>query len=256
MALPIQGRQFTYQLQPLSRSRVEWCFFSRFKTSIAENQHSLKLLPCWVISVVGKAPMDQRDFKDERDFKRMSRRELLKLSPVLLAGVAFIPTVRDRLMADALRLTDWADSRIFRKNHLAPTYADSQVAPPSKFFLNSFDVDDPEVDFNTWRLNVSGLVKKPGQYTLADIQRLPRQSQNVRHVCVEGWDVIANFAGTRISDFLDHVGADKTARFLYFECADDYYESLDMETALHAQSLLSMKCMASQLHENTARRSG
>lgn len=183
--------------------------------------------------------MDQRDFKDERDFKRMSRRELLKLSPVLLAGVAFIPTVRDRLMADALSLTDWADSRIFRKSHLAPTYADSQVASPSKFFLNSFDVDDPEVDFNTWRLEVSGLVKKPGQYTLADIQRLPRQSQNVRHVCVEGWDVIANFAGTRISDFLDHVGADKTARFLYFECADDYYESLDMETALHAQSLLS-----------------
>ena len=183
--------------------------------------------------------MDQRDFKDERDFKRMSRRELLKLSPILLAGVAFIPPVRDRLLADALRLTDWADSRIFRKNHLAPTYADSQVAPPSKFFLNSFDVDDPEVDLNTWRLDVSGLVKKPGQYTLADIQSLPRQSQNVRHVCVEGWDVIANFAGTRISDFLDHVGADKTARFLYFECADDYYESLDMETALHAQSLLT-----------------
>jgi DMSO/TMAO reductase YedYZ molybdopterin-dependent catalytic subunit len=176
---------------------------------------------------------------DEHDFKRMSRRELLKLSPILLAGVALIPPVRDRLMADALSLTDWADSRIFRKNHLAPTYADSQVAPPSKFFLNSFDVDDPEVDFNTWRLEVSGLVKKAGQYTLADIQRLPRQSQNVRHVCVEGWDVIANFAGTRISDFLDHVGADKTARFLYFECADSYYESLDMETALHPQSLLT-----------------
>src|ERR1700754_3451532 len=108
---------------------------------------------------------------DERDFKRMSRRELLKLSPILLAGVAFIPSVRDRLMADALNLTDWADSRIFRKHHLAATYPDSQVAPPSRFFLNSFDVDDPEVDFNTWRLEVSGLVKKTGQYTLSDIQR-------------------------------------------------------------------------------------
>jgi len=176
---------------------------------------------------------------DERDFKRMSRRELLKLSPILLAGVAFVPSVRDGLMKDALSFTDWADSKLFRKNHLAPTYADSQVAPPSSFFLNSFDVDDPEVDFNTWRLEVSGLVQKPGQYTLADIQSMPKQSQNVRHVCVEGWDVIANFAGTRISDFLDHVGADKSARFLYFECADDYYESLDMETALHPQSLLS-----------------
>jgi DMSO/TMAO reductase YedYZ molybdopterin-dependent catalytic subunit len=176
---------------------------------------------------------------DERDFKRMSRRELLKLSPILVGGVAFIPAVRDSLMKEALSFTDWADARIFRGSHLAPTYADSQVADPSKFFLNSFDVDDPEVDFNTWRLEVSGLVKQPGQYTMADIKSMPKQSQNVRHVCVEGWDVIANFAGTRISDFLDHVGADKTARFLYIECADEYYESLDMETALHPQSLLT-----------------
>ena len=34
------------------------------------------------------------------------------------------------------------------------------------------------------------------------------------------------------------VGADTGARFLYLECADDYYESLDMATALHPQSLL------------------
>ena len=34
------------------------------------------------------------------------------------------------------------------------------------------------------------------------------------------------------------IGADPTARFVTVECADDYYESLDMATALHPQTLL------------------
>ena len=74
--------------------------------------------------------------------------------------------------------------------------------------------------------------------TLDQIRALPKVTQNTRHVCVEGWDVIGSFGGVRISDFLASVGADATARFLAFECADDYYESLDMATALHPNSLL------------------
>jgi DMSO/TMAO reductase YedYZ molybdopterin-dependent catalytic subunit len=62
--------------------------------------------------------------------------------------------------------------------------------------------------------------------------------QNTRHICVEGWDVIGRFGGARLSDFLHMIGADTTARFIYVECADDYYESLDMATALHPQTLL------------------
>ena len=57
-------------------------------------------------------------------------------------------------------------------------------------------------------------------------------------VCVEGWDVIGSFGGARISSLLAAAGADTRARFLAFSCADDYYESLDMATALHPQSLL------------------
>jgi DMSO/TMAO reductase YedYZ molybdopterin-dependent catalytic subunit len=55
---------------------------------------------------------------------------------------------------------------------------------------------------------------------------------------VEGWDVIGRFGGVRLSDFLKSVGADLSARFLTVECADDYYETLDMATALHPQTLL------------------
>jgi len=85
---------------------------------------------------------------------------------------------------------------------------------------------------------VTGAVQKPGDYKIDQIQTLPKFRQNTRHVCVEGWDVIGRFGGARLSDFLTYIGADLTARYVYIECADDYYESLDMATALHPQTLL------------------
>ncbi len=54
----------------------------------------------------------------------------------------------------------------------------------------------------------------------------------------EGWDVIGSFGGVRLSDFLKMIGADPTARVVTVECADDYYESIDMATGMHPQSLL------------------
>ena len=77
-----------------------------------------------------------------------------------------------------------------------------------------------------------------GEYTLEEIQSLPRQRQNTRHICVEGWDVIGSFGGARLSEFLDLVGADPQSRFVFVECADDYYTAIDMATARHEQSLL------------------
>ena len=121
---------------------------------------------------------------------------------------------------------------------MATTFADSEVVPFEKFPINGYDVADPGVDLEKWTLTVAGAVQKPGDYTLAQIQALPRMRQNTRHVCVEGWDVIGRFGGARLSDFLKMIGADTTARFITVECADDYYESLDMATALHPQTLL------------------
>ena len=78
----------------------------------------------------------------------------------------------------------------------------------------------------------------PGAYTLDQIRALPKITQNTRHVCVEGWDVVGRFGGARLSDFLSLVGARPGSRYLTMTCADDYYESLDMATAMQPQSLL------------------
>jgi DMSO/TMAO reductase YedYZ molybdopterin-dependent catalytic subunit len=174
----------------------------------------------------------------ERRFSQVSRRELLKVAPVLALGAFAIPRLRDSLLRKGLGFSDWASEKLFRRGHLAPVFADAELTPFEKFPINGYDVDDPGVIFENWTLTVGGAVEKAGEYRLAQIQALPRVRQNTRHVCVEGWDVIGRFGGARLSDFLNLIGADTSARFLTVACADDYYESLDMATALHPQTLL------------------
>ena len=171
-------------------------------------------------------------------FKRVTRRELLKLAPVAALGAFAIPSLQKPLLKAGLGFSDWASAKLFRTGHLAPTFDDSDLTPFEKFPINDYDVDDPEVELDNWTLTVSGAVQKPGDYKLDAIQRLPKIVRNTRHVCVEGWDVIGRFGGARLSDFLNMIGADTSARYVYVECADDYYESIDMATALHPQSML------------------
>src|SRR5471030_2556563 len=167
-----------------------------------------------------------------------TRRELLKLTPALLLGAFAVPTLRDPLLKRGLAFSDWASGAGFRSHHLAETFSDADVVPLDRFPYNGYDVMEPPIDFAAWRLDVKGDVSKPGKYTIEQIRSLPKLVQNTRHVCVEGWDVIGRFGGARLNDFLDMVGASPNATFVTVNCADDYYESLEMDGARHPQTLL------------------
>lgn len=173
-----------------------------------------------------------------RGVRSRSRRELLKMAPLAAAGLLLGEPGRNWLLRSGLALNDGAALAAFRSTHLAPSLDDRDVTPRERFPLNSYLTHDPEVDLDTWELEVSGLVQRPGAYSLDAIRELPKVVQNTRHICIEGWDVIGNFGGARIAAFLDRVGADAGARFLEVTCADDYYESIDMASGRHAQSLL------------------
>jgi DMSO/TMAO reductase YedYZ molybdopterin-dependent catalytic subunit len=175
---------------------------------------------------------------DKRTLKSANRREVLKLLPLVALGAFALPEFQEPLLKKGLAFSDWMSDKFFRSQHLAPTFDDAAVTPLDKFYVNTFDVDDPEIDLEHWTLTVSGEVQKPGNYTLESIRSLPKFRQNTRHVCVEGWDVIGSFSGAKLSDFLVMVGADPHAKFVSVECADTYYESVDMATAVHPQSLL------------------
>ena len=58
---------------------------------------------------------------------------------------------------------------------------------------------------------------------------------------------IGRWGGTPFSEFLKRVGADTSAKYVGFKCADEYYESIDMATALHPQTLLAFTFDGQQL---------
>ena len=136
---------------------------------------------------------------------------------------------------------DGAQALIFRPNHLAPTYSEDKVVKPPRF--NAFyDIEEVKpVDVRSWKLELSGLIGDKRSWDAESIYRLPEQEMIIRHICVEGWDYIGQWSGVNLGDFLKRIGADTTAKYIAFHCADGYTESLDMATALHPQTMLATK---------------
>ena len=136
---------------------------------------------------------------------------------------------------------DRAQAALFRPNHLAPTFSPSQVVKPPRFNAY-YDVEDvAPVDAGTWKLELAGLIEDKRPWTASQIYELPEQEIIVRHICVEGWDYIGQWSGVNLRWFLERIGADLTAKYVSFRCADDYYGSIDMPSALHPQTLLATK---------------
>ena len=136
---------------------------------------------------------------------------------------------------------DRVQQAMFRPNHLAPTYRESQVVKPPRFNAY-YDVEEVvPVDGAKWKLELAGLIKDKRSWTAQQIYALPEEEWIVRHICVEGWDYIGQWSGVNLRHFLERIGADLRARYVSFKCADDYYGSIDMASALHPQTILATK---------------
>ena len=139
------------------------------------------------------------------------------------------------------RWNDRVQGWIFDPSRLAPEFPESAITRPFPF--NAFYSMDkvPQVDAAGYKLEVGGLVREKKAWTLPELYALPQFSQVTRHICVEGWSAIGKWSGVRFSEFLQRIGADLTARYVGFKCADDYWTSIDMPTALHPQTQLTLR---------------
>jgi DMSO/TMAO reductase YedYZ molybdopterin-dependent catalytic subunit len=153
----------------------------------------------------------------------------------------------ETFLSSVSRVNDKVQGLLFDPNRLAPTYSEAQITRPFPF--NAFyDVDQaPVVDGDSYRLQVSGLVQNKRSWSLPELYALPSADQITRHICVEGWSAIGRWGGTPFSTFLQRIGADTSAKYVGFKCADNYYESIDMPTALHPQTLLAFTYDGQQL---------
>jgi DMSO/TMAO reductase YedYZ molybdopterin-dependent catalytic subunit len=192
--------------------------------------------------------IDQRTLTENRALvEDINRRNVLRgavslgaLTMLTGCDVSEIDPVQKALRA----VSAWNDrvqEALFRPRHLAPTFSASQVVKPPRFNAY-YDIEDVKpVDGAAWTLELAGRIEDKRPWNARQIYQLPEQEIIIRHICVEGWDYIGQWSGPNLRGFLERVGADLTAKYVYFICADDYTESIDMPTALHPQTILATK---------------
>jgi DMSO/TMAO reductase YedYZ molybdopterin-dependent catalytic subunit len=146
-----------------------------------------------------------------------------------------------RALALVSRWNDRVQEAIFGPNRLAPEFAESQAVKDFRYNAWYGPEKSPALNTSDYRLSLAGLIGDKRPWTVERLHALPQVSQVTRHVCVEGWSMIGKWSGTRLSTFLEQVGADTTAKYVGFECADGYYEGIDMPTALHPQTIMAFK---------------
>jgi DMSO/TMAO reductase YedYZ molybdopterin-dependent catalytic subunit len=118
-----------------------------------------------------------------------------------------------------------------------PEFSRRQIEPEA-LLINSF-TDAPQIDPKTFRLNVTGEVNNPMQFSLTELQNMPKRSMIIRHICVEGWAAVVQWGGVRLADLIALAQPKPGVKYVYFKSADGYYESWDLAASLHPQTLLA-----------------
>jgi DMSO/TMAO reductase YedYZ molybdopterin-dependent catalytic subunit len=182
----------------------------------------------------------------KRDLKNLDRRLLLRgslsLGALLLLTGCDLSTDEgvDNALRAMLRFDDRVQAALFNPNRLAKTYPASAITRPFRFNAYYPEWQVRTVEAAQWRLEVSGLVDDKRAWSLAELRALPQEEQITRHICVEGWSQIGQWSGVPLQSFLRRVGADLRAKYVAFRCFDDYWTSIDMASALHPQTILTL----------------
>ena len=194
------------------------------------------------------APPDPAILDDHRRLIRSLQRRRLIQGGLSLGALTMLTGCDVRrpasVQAALLAIRDLNDSLqalLFDPNKLAPTYPASMVLNPPRFNAYYDVMKVKPVDGAKWRLELSGLIGDKRPWTVEQIEALPQRTEIIKHVCVEGWDYIGQWSGVPFRAFLERVGADLSARYVGFHCADGYTSSIDMASALHPQTLLATR---------------
>ncbi|MCC5639996.1 molybdopterin-dependent oxidoreductase [Nostoc sp. CHAB 5844] len=171
----------------------------------------------------------------------LTRRRLLQLSGMSSMGLLLSSCGTQLLSESVGSLTEPLNLKVgellLKPQTPVPEFPLSAIQPQA-LLINTYDFT-PQIDPVKFRLVIDGEVNQPMQLSMADIQKLPLTSMVIRHVCVEGWAAIVQWGGVRLQDLLNLVQPKSQVRYAYFQSADNYYESWDIASVLHPQTLLA-----------------
>lgn len=171
----------------------------------------------------------------------LNRRQTLQL--LGMSGIGYLlgscsdSTLAERVGNLTEPLNQSFEELLVAPQRLIPEFPASSIDPKA-LLVNTYDLT-PAIDLDNYRLIVNGEVDRPLQLTLSQLERLPHLSMTIQHVCVEGWAAIVQWGGVRLRDLATMVGPKPGVRYVSFQSADKYYESWDLASALHPQTLLA-----------------
>src|SRR5215831_3847472 len=144
-------------------------------------------------------------------------------------------------------------------------YFDSWVTPIDAFFVRQHLPRPAAIDPAAYRVSLTGLVSKPLQVSLADLQKLPQHTVPATLECTGngrgfyspkvpgiqwGRGAVGNaeWTGPRLGDVLKLAGVDTKAKHVEIDGADtgliktpDFIRSMPMEKVMHPSTLLALK---------------
>jgi len=168
----------------------------------------------------------------------MLRDRLVKKKPLLLK-VAFLLVV---VTVAIIGLT-WIGTNSIHK--LRPgevsEYVGQNLSKIDDFRENS--IKGPQnVDINSYRLTITGLVNSSKTYTYDDVvNTYQRYEKAVTLHCVEGWDVTILWEGVLVKDLLNEAGIDPSAKVVIFYAYDGYSTSLPLNFIVDKDILMAYK---------------
>ncbi|MCR6638394.1 MAG: molybdopterin-dependent oxidoreductase [Sporocytophaga sp.] len=207
-------------------------------------------------------PSNKKDFKNisEQEMRRATIKSLVGFSLGafgLLAGIKWLVTGSDaaglsRPLRKILEANRKVAGILYSNKNLAPVFSKEQAVSVPR--LNGTIGLESSIDLGGWVLsiqnngNIRGLNKTSMELTIDEIKKLPKTELTFEFKCIEGWSEISNWGGTKFSDFMRVYGlggleADNENKnlteYVSLETPDEaYYVGLDMESALHPQTLL------------------
>src|SRR5579884_1207577 len=98
----------------------------------------------------------------------------------------------------------------------------------------------PPLDQNAYRLQIKGLVDKPFSLSIAELRKLPHETQNSRMKCVQCWSARAEWGGFRFGHLLEMAKPRKNAKAVRLDCADKWYEYFTIQDLLAPRTLFTM----------------
>lgn len=139
----------------------------------------------------------------------------------------------DRLFDRNVRVQYW-------RKDISPYFWENGKLPTSDEWLN-LKTDN----WKNYRLVVDGLVERPMEFSLVDLQDLGKKQQTTMHNCIQGWSGVAEWGGLPFSKLMELVKPKAEAQYAFFYSYGEgleggqYYDSHTLEDLRHELSMLA-----------------